>query len=378
MSHRPGSMPVDVTSTGQGKAGAAGAAGEQAHSRVFYAAAHVVAASESAVDWDATLRFRHRLWELGLGVADAMDTAQRGMGLDWATARELIQRSGAEAQAVGGRIACGVATDQLPAGPSALMDIIAAYAEQLEVAEHASVLPVLMGSRQLAATAAGPADYAEVYGELLRQVSCPVVLHWLGDMFDPALAGYWAGRSVGAGWSGKQSRDLDEATTHFLAIVAEHRDKIDGVKVSLLEAEREVSIRRELPPGVRCYTGDDFNFPELIESGSDALLGVFDPLAGPAAQALKRLDAGDTAEFRAILDPLVPLARKIFEAPTQYYKTGVTFLAWLAGFQDRFVMVGGYQTARDMAHLAALREMAAEAGLFPDPELARERFDALA
>jgi hypothetical protein len=356
MSHRPGSMPVDVTSTGQ-------ATGQ---ARVFYAAAHVVAASESAVDWDATLRFRHRLWELGLGVADAMDTAQRGMGLNWATARELIQRSGAAAKAVGGRIACGAATDQLPAGPSALKDIIAAYAEQLEVAEHAGVLPVLMGSRQLAAAAAGPADYAEVYGTLLRQVSRPVVLHWLGDMFDPALAGYWG------------TTDLDEATRHFLAIVAEHRDKIDGVKVSLLAAEREVAIRRELPAGVRCYTGDDFNFPELIESGSDALLGVFDPLAGPAAQALKKLDAGDTEGFRATLDPLVPLARKIFEAPTQFYKTGVTFLAWLAGYQDRFVMVGGYQTARDRAHLNALYQMAAETGLFPDPELAKERFDALA
>lgn len=334
--------------------------------RVCYAAAHVVAASENEVDWDATLRFRHRLWELGLGVADAMDTAQRGMGLDWPAARQLIQRSGTEAKAVGGLIACGVATDQLPSGPATLPDIIAAYTEQLEVAEHAGVLPVLMCSRQLAAAAKGPDDYAEVYATLLRQVRGPVIVHWLGDMFDPALAGYWG------------ASDLDEATRHFLAITREHAHVIDGVKVSLLEAAREVAIRRELPPAVRCYTGDDFNFPELIESGSHALLGVFDPLASPAARALQRLGEGDARGFRAILDPLVPLARKIFEPPTQFYKTGVTFLAWLAGYQERFVMVGGYQDARDAAHLRTLYRMADEAGLFADPELARGRFDALA
>ena len=334
--------------------------------RVCYAAAHVVAASENVIDWDATLRFRHRLWDLGLGVADAMDTAQRGMGLDWPSARELIQRSGAEAKAVGGLIACGVATDQLPAGPATLRDIIAAYTEQLAVAESAGVLPVLMCSRQLAATANGPDDYAEVYGTLLSQVSRPVILHWLGDMFDPALAGYWG------------FADLDEATRQFLGIVREHAGAIDGVKVSLLEASREVAIRDELPPAVKCYTGDDFNFPELIESGSHALLGVFDPLAGPAAAALERLSAGDDAGFRATLDPLVPLSRKVFEAPTQFYKTGVTFLAWLAGYQDRFVMLGGYQTARDRAHLHALYQMAAEGGLFPDQELAKRRFGTLA
>jgi hypothetical protein len=363
---------------------------------VFYAAAHVVAASETEVDWDATLAFRHRLWDLGLGVADAMDTAQRGMGLDWPVARELIRRSGAEAKARGGRIACGVATDQLAEAlatgrPAELKEIIRAYAEQLEVAEGAGVLPVLMCSRQLAATARGPEDYAEVYDALLRQASGPVVLHWLGDMFDPTLAGYWTGRSVGAGRevgrgrlvgetrSGKQSHeDLDEATGHFLAIVAEHADKIDGIKVSLLDAAREIAIRGELPSVVRCYTGDDFNFPQLIESGSDALLGAFDPLAGPAAAALRRLDAGDAAGFRAILDPLVPLSRTVFEAPTRYYKTGVTFLAWLSGFQDRFVMIGGYQSARDAEHLRRLYAMAGQAGLFPDPGLAKERFDALA
>jgi len=332
-------------------------------SRVFYAAAHVVAASETEIDWDATLRFRHRLWDLGLGVADAMDTAQRGMGLDWSSARELIRRSAAEAT---GPIACGVATDQLPDGPATLKRIVAAYEEQLEVVQATGAVPVLMCSRQLAATATGPDDYAEVYATLLRQAPGPVILHWLGDMFDPALTGYWG------------SKDLSESTGHFLKIVAEHGDKVDGVKVSLLDAGREIAIRRQLPSAAKCYTGDDFNFPELIESGSHALLGVFDPLAEPAARALERLGEGDTGGFRATLDPLVPLARKIFEAPTRYYKTGVTFLAWLSGFQERFVMIGGYQTARDRAHLSELYRMASDMKLFPDPELARRRFDALA
>jgi hypothetical protein len=342
-----------------------------ARARVAFAAAHVVAdpwtrpGAPPRLDWDATLRFRHRLWDLGLGVADAMDTAQRGMGLDWPLAAELIRRSGAEARAAGGRLACGVATDQLPPGPASLADIVAAYEEQAAVVEAAGAQPVLMCSRQLAATATGPDDYAEVYDALLRQVSSPVVLHWLGDTFDPALTGYWG------------SRDLDTATTHFLAVVREHADKIDGIKVSLLDADREIAIRAELPRVVKCYTGDDFHFPQLIESGSDALLGAFDPLAGPAAAALSRLDAGDAAGFRAILDPLVPLSRAIFQAPTRHYKTGVTFLAWLSGFQDRFVMLGGYQSARSPEHLRALYELASTAGLFPDPGLAKERFDAL-
>jgi hypothetical protein len=294
-----------------------------------------------------------------------MDTAQRGMGLDWPAARELIRRTGAEARAAGGRLCCGAGTDQLPAGRAGLGDIVAAYEEQLEAVEQAGAQPVLMCSRALAASARGPDDYAKVYGTLLRQVSRPVILHWLGGMFDPALRGYWG------------STDLDVATGQVLAIVAEHADQVDGVKVSLLDAEREVALRRRLPPGVRLYTGDDFNFAPLIGGDahgfSDALLGVFDPLAAPAAVALGRLDAGDLAGFRAVLDPLVPLARHIFAAPTQYYKTGVVFLAWLSGYQDHFVMVGGQQAGRDRTHLAGLFRLAADAGLFPDAGLATER-----
>ncbi|MFF4970298.1 dihydrodipicolinate synthase family protein, partial [Streptomyces sp. NPDC001037] len=303
-------------------------------SRTVFSAAHVVADpfadttpdSPAAVDWDATLAFRRHLWSHGLGVAEAMDTAQRGMGLDWAGAAELIRRSAAEARSVGGRIVCGVGTDQITGG--GLADVRAAYEEQLAVVEETGARAVLMASRALAAAARGPEDYLETYGHLLRQAAEPVVLHWLGPMFDPALEGYWG------------SSDLDAATGTFLEVVAAHPDKVDGVKVSLLDARREVDLRRRLPRGVRCYTGDDFNYPELIagddQGFSHALLGVFDPLGPLAAEAVRVLDTGDTAGFRALLDPTVPLSRHLFRAPTRFYKTGVVFLAWLAGHQDHF------------------------------------------
>jgi hypothetical protein len=346
-------------------------------SRTVFAAAHVVAdpnadnapGAPAAVDWDATLAFRHRLWSLGLGIADAMDTAQRGMGLDWPATKELIRRSGAEAQAVGGLVCCGVGTDQLPAAPTApysLAEIGDAYEGQLEVVEQAGALPVLMCSRALASSARDAEDYAEVYERIIGQASSPVILHWLGDMFDPALKGYWG------------SADLDVATESVLAIINEHAAKIDGIKVSLLDADREVALRRRLPDGVRLYTGDDFNFPELIagdEQGfSHALLGIFDPLATQAAQAFELLDAGDVAGFRGVLDPLVPLARHIFAAPTQFYKTGVVFLAYLSGYQEHFKMIGGRETGRDRAHLTKLYEMAVDGEIFPDADLAAARF----
>lgn len=347
-------------------------------SRTVFAAAHVVAdpaadngpGAPAVLDWDATLAFRHRLWSLGLGVADAMDTAQRGMGLDWPTTGELIRRSGAEAASVGGLLCCGVGTDQLPEatpGAHSLADIGDAFLAQLEVVEDAGAQPVLMCSRALAAAARGPEDYATVYARVLGQSRRPVILHWLGDMFDPALRGYWG------------SADLDAATESVLAILREHAGRVDGIKVSLLDAEREVALRRALPEGVRLYTGDDFNFPELIagdeEGHSHALLGVFDPLAAQAAEALGRLDAGDVAGFRAVLDPLVPLARHIFAAPTRYYKTGVVFLAYLSGHQGHFRMVGGQEAGRDRVHLGELYRMALDAGILPDPELAAARFE---
>ncbi|WP_031159820.1 dihydrodipicolinate synthase family protein [Streptomyces durhamensis] len=340
-------------------------------SRTVFSAAHVVADpwadvspdSPAAVDWDATLAFRRHLWSHGLGVAEAMDTAQRGMGLDWAGAAELIRRSAAEARPAGGRIACGVGTDQI--GNASPAQIRAAYEEQLAVVEEAGAQVILMASRALAAAAAGPEDYLEIYGHLLRQCAEPVILHWLGPMFDPALEGYWG------------SGDLDAATKVLLELVAAHPDKVDGVKVSLLDARREIDLRRRLPDGVRCYTGDDFHYPELIagdgQGFSHALLGVFDPLGPLAAQAVRVLDTGDTAGFRELLDPTVALSRHLFQPPTRFYKTGVVLLAWLAGHQSHFAMVGGLQSARSLPHLARAYELADGLGLFPEPELAEER-----
>ncbi|MET9656924.1 dihydrodipicolinate synthase family protein [Streptomyces sp. NPDC006510] len=345
-------------------------------SRTVFSAAHVVADpyadispdSPAAVDWDATLAFRRHLWSHGLGVAEAMDTAQRGMGLDWAGAAELIRRSAAEARAVGGRITCGVGTDQLT-GPATLAEVRSAYEEQLALVEESGAQAILMASRALAAAARGPEDYLETYAHLLRQASEPVVLHWLGPMFDPALDGYWG------------SSDLDTATDTFLKVIAEHPDKVDGIKISLLDAEREIDVRRRLPGGVRCYTGDDFNYPELIAGDdrgfSHALLGIFDPLGPLAAHAVRVLDTGDTQGFRDLLDPTVELSRHLFQAPTRFYKTGVVFLAWLAGHQDHFTMVGGLQSARSLPHLAKAYELADRLGLFPDPELAESRMRAL-
>lgn len=343
-------------------------------SRVFFAAAHVVAdplaettpASPPALDWDATLAYRRYLWSLGLGVAEAMDTAQRGMGLDWTIARELIERSVAEAHAVGGMIACGAGTDHLPPRPDLSLDQVeAAYIEQIETVERCGGRVILMASRALAACARGPDDYARVYGRLLSQVRKPVILHWLGDMFDPSLAGYWG------------SRDLDVAMDTALAIIHEHAAKIDGIKISLLDAHREIRMRRRLPPGMRMYTGDDFNYPELIlgddQGYSDALLGIFDAIAPAASAALQALDADDPERFRAILEPTIPLSRHIFQAPTYFYKTGIVFLAYLNGHQRHFRMVGGQESARSILHLAHLFILADQAGMLRDPDLAVTR-----
>lgn len=364
--YEPRTTPLDLAS-----------GGAPLTSRTVFSAAHVVADpyadagpdSPAAVDWDATLAFRRHLWSHGLGVAEAMDTAQRGMGLDWAGAAELITRSAAEARSVGGAIACGVGTDQLPPGPASLAEVRSAYEEQLALVEGSGAQAILMASRALAAAANGPQDYLETYAHLLRQATEPVVLHWLGPMFDPALDGYWG------------SADLDAATDTFLQVIAEHPDKVDGIKISLLDAEREIDVRRRLPSGVRCYTGDDFNYPELIAGDdrgfSHALLGIFDPLGPLAAHAVRVLDTGDTKGFRELLDPTVELSRHLFQAPTRYYKTGVVFLAWLAGHQDHFTMVGGLQSARSLPHLAKAYELADRLGLFPDPELAESRMRAL-
>jgi hypothetical protein len=342
-----------------------------ARSRVAYAAAHVVAdpladntpGSPAALDWDATLEFRHHLWRHGLGVAEAMDTAQRGMGLDYPAVRTLVRRSAAEARSVGGRIVAGVATDQLPPGEATLPSVVDAYREQLVDVMSAGAVPVLMCSRHLAAAARGPEDYLSVYSTLLSEVDSPVLLHWLGAMFDPALAGYWGSSSV------------PDAAETVLALAKDH--PVDGVKLSLLDADFEVAFRRRLPAGVRLYTGDDFNYPDLIAGDSlghsDALLGVFAAIAPAVGSALAALDEGDIAGFRTLLDPTVPVARHLFAAPTPYYKTGIVFLAWLSGHQSHFTMVGGLQCGRSPVHLGRLLVLADEAGLLPDASLAAAR-----
>lgn len=343
--------------------------------RTVYAAAHVVADPLKlqepwrvpAVDWDATLAFRRHLWGLGFKIAEAMDTSQRGMGLDWPNAAELIARSLAEAKATpGADLACGAGTDQLdPNAACSLDDVIRAYEEQIGHVEKHGGKIILMASRALCRVAKGPDDYLSVYGRLIRQTRGKVILHWLGEMFDPALAGYWG------------SRTFKPAMETVLTLIREHAAKIDGIKISLLDAGKEIEMRRLLPEGVVMYTGDDFNYAELIagdEKGfSHGLLGIFDPIAPAAAAAFAKLEAGDRAGFHAILDPTVALSRRLFEAPTQHYKCGVVFLAWLNGFQDHFRMVGGAESARGILHYADLFRLADQSGLFFDPELATRR-----
>jgi len=344
-------------------------------SRIGMAAVHVVAdplatinpTLEVALDWDATLRYRHHIWSLGLAVAEAMDTSQRGMGFDWRAAKELIRRTVAEAKTVRGAVlASGAGTDHLEPGPHVtIADVEAAYEEQCAWIEGCGGRIILMTSRALVACAKGPGDYFKVYGRILAQVREPVIIHWLGDMFDPSLEGYWG------------SRDLDQATETLLTIVQEHAARIDGVKISLLDQAREVAMRKRFPANVRMYTGDDFDYPTTIRGDgdrhSDALLGIFDVIAPAASAALKALDGGDLARYADILAPTLTLSRLIFRAPTRFYKTGVVFAAYLNGHQSHFRMVGGQESARSMVHLSEQFVLMDRAGLLRDPDLAATR-----
>ncbi|MDE2094469.1 MAG: dihydrodipicolinate synthase family protein [Burkholderiales bacterium] len=344
-----------------------------AFNRTVYAAAHVVVNplatvdpwdASPAIDWDRTMAFREHLWSLGFKVAEAMDTAQRGMGVDWPVARELIQRSLRHARTVpGADLACGVGTDQLEAGPEvSLAQVEAAYREQLEVVEAEGGRVILMASRALARCARNADDYLALYGRLLADASRPVVLHWLGEMFDPALRAYWG------------TADLAKALDTVATLIAGNVNKVEGIKVSLLDAKWELALRRRLPPGVKMYTGDDFNYAELMAGDggghSHGLLGIFDPIAPVAAVALGELAAGRTARFRELLDPTVALSREIFRAPTRHYKAGVVFLAWLNGHQRHFSMAAGLQSARGAVHYARVFELADQCGVLSDPELA--------
>jgi len=352
-----------------------GATGRKAFNRIALAAAHVVADPlaranpwlDAALDWDATTAYRRYLWSLGLGVAEAMDTAQRGMGLDWKSSLELTRRSIEASGGIEGAVLfSGAGTDQLaPSSGLTLDEVVAAYEEQCEAIERLGGRIVLMASRALAACARSPEDYQKVYSRILSQVKQPVIIHWLGEMFDPQLAGYW----------GEENRG--QAMNVALAVIEANRAKVDGIKISLLDRQKEIDMRGRLPEGVRTYTGDDFNYPELIEGDreghSDALLGIFDAIAPAASAALGRLASGDVPGFHDILAPTVPLARHIFAAPTRFYKTGLVFLAWLNGHQEHFVMVGGQQSARSVLDLAETFRLADAAGLLRDPELAASR-----
>ena len=360
-----------------------------AFNRIAYSAAHVVADPlatidpwlQCAIDWDATIGYRRHLWSLGLGVAEAMDTAQRGMGLDWPTSLELIRRSLDAAKDFSSKdgnalVASGCGTDHLDIDSvKNVDDVIRGYEEQMAAIEALGGKLIVMASRALARVAKSPADYERVYDRVLSQAKQPVVLHWLGPMFDPALAGYWG------------SGDVDKAMDTALGIIAAHPDKVDGIKISLLDKDKEIAMRRRLPSGVRMYTGDDFNYAELIAGDgfgsdpthgqSDALLGIFDAIAPAASAALGELALGNVDKFHAILGPTVPLSRHIFAAPTRFYKTGVVFMAWLNGHQSHFTMVGGQQSTRSLQHLAELFRLADAADLLEQPELAVRRMKTL-
>jgi Protein of unknown function (DUF993) len=369
--------------------------------RIVYSAAHVVADPRAAidpwlqcaVDWESTIAYRQHLWSLGLGVAEAMDTAQRGMGLDWPTSLELIRRSldaAKDFSTQGGAalVASGCGTDHLVLDDvKTVDDVIRAYETQMEAIEKLGGKLIVMASRALARVAKSPADYERVYDRILSQAKQPVVLHWLGDMFDPALKGYWG------------TADVDQAMNTALGIINAHPAKVDGIKISLLDKDKEIAMRRRLPTtggldgqGVRMYTGDDFNYAELIAgdgfkdgtSGnskvhgqSDALLGIFDAIAPAASAAMGELAQGNLDKFHAILGPTVPLSRHIFAAPTRFYKTGVVFMAWLNGHQSHFTMVGGQQSTRSMVHLAELFRLADAASVLQNPELAVRRMKTL-
>ena len=353
--------------------------------RVAYSAAHVVAdplaainpTLDCAVDWDATIAYRQYLWRMGLGVAEAMDTAQRGMGMDWPQSLELIRRSTDAAKDIpGALLASGCGTDQLaPEDARSIDDVIRAYEEQMAAIEAVGGRLILMASRALARIARGPADYEKVYDRVLHQAREPVIIHWLGDAFDPALHGYWG------------TTDPAAAVDTALGVIAAHAAKVDGIKISLLDDHIEIAMRRRLPPGVRMYTGDDFNYAALIagdEIGdspnrrhSDALLGIFDAIAPAASAALLALAQNDRAKFEEILAPTMPLSRHMFGAPTRVYKTGVVFMAWLNGHQAHFTMVGGQQSARSLPHFVELFRLADATGLLQKPELAVVRMKTL-
>ncbi len=350
-------------------------------SRIAFAAAHVASDpvrernpwdTRPAVDWDSTLAFRNGLWDQGLGLAEAMDTAQRGMGVDWLTAKELIERTmlSAKAHSLKPRVACGAGTDHKSL--EELVDagaILAAYREQAEAIEAVGGQLILMASRAFTSINATPDDYYKVYRKLIDEASEPVILHWLGEMFDPALSGYWG------------ARDVEDANDFVLSLIHENPSKVDGIKISLLNQAHEEDFRSRLPEGVRLYTGDDFNYADLVAGKggqfSHALLGIFAAIGPAASQALEALATGDTDTYHALLAPTVPLSKEIFKAPTRFYKAGIAFLAWLNGYQSHFIMPAGFQSSREITHYAKVYRLADSSRLLLNPEIAEYRMKSL-
>jgi hypothetical protein len=346
--------------------------------RTAFAAAHVVAdaltgadpSGPPAIDWERTLAYRRHLLDLGFGIAEAMDTSQRGMGLDWRSALELITRSLAEAGPRSNRVFSGAGTDQLDAAAArSLDDVVKAYLEQVNAIQKLGGRIIMMASRALVRVAKTPDDYVKVYSRVLKEADQPVILHWLGDMFDPALKGYWG------------NAGFEPALETCLAAIDANEAKVDGIKISLLDDTKEIALRRRLPSTVKMYTGDDFNYPTLIagdaKGHSHALLGIFDAIAPAASAALSALAQGDMKKYDRLLAPTVPLSRLIFRAPTQYYKTGIVFLAWLNGHQEHFVMVKGAQAMRPLPYFIEVFKLADQARLLSDPELAVKRMKTL-
>ena len=342
--------------------------------RMVFAAAHVVADPFSnndptgapALDWPRTLAYRTHLLDLGFGIAEAMDTSQRGMGLDWPTALELIRRTLDHAGSRAGQIFSGVGTDHLLASDArSIEDVVRAYLEQLHAVQKLGGRVILMASRALVRVAQSPADYDKVYARVLAEADHPVVLHWLGEMFDPALKGYWG------------TDDFPTAMETALRMIEANKTHVDGIKISLLDDQKEILMRRRLPDGVKMYTGDDFNYPALIagdEQGcSHALLGIFDAIGPVASAAFAALGKGDVKKYHALMAPTVPLSRLIFRTPTQFYKTGIVFMAWLNGHQDHFIMVNGAQAMRPLPYFVEVFKLADQAQLLRDPELAMRR-----
>lgn len=346
--------------------------------RVAFAAAHVVAdpltnadpSGQPAIDWQRTLAFRHHLLDLGFGIAEAMDTSQRGMGLDWPSAHNLIRHSLKSAGKRASLIYSGVGTDHLaPADARSLDHVIKSYLEQLHAVQKLGGRVILMASRALVRVAKSPDDYLKVYSRVLSEADHPVILHWLGDMFDPQLKGYWGGD------------EFTQTMKTSLQVIQMNQQKVDGIKISLLDDSKEIKMRRLLPAPIKMYTGDDFNYPGLIAGDSrghsHALLGIFDCIAPVASQALAALDHGDMKTYNRLFAPTVPLSRLMFRKPTQYYKTGIVFLAWLNGHQDHFVMVGGAQSMRPLPYFVELFKHADKAGLLARPALAVRRLKGL-